>query len=451
MLIKFRLLLLWTMLRSKVRLALEKCGVGFFARVLRLQVLLWWKLKYELRLLVDTSRSEGFDPTFDKVVHLAALRLARPYAIDENVYKLRSDLLSADCIRILDFCDGDERKRLRLEYEENKEAVDQLLANHGAASTISTTLTSYFQLESFLQNRLGNKKGQEYYMDVARNYDPEVLMPDIKTIRALGRKTRREIKSLETSISDRGALKISLSGPNLNVVLTVVSTLFLVSGYLYSRAFLGHFGVEVAKYFALSDYVAASIDGIQYAVVAAAAGILGSFFGAHYLSRMSFSLKAQTRKKRRFLSSLVPAMLGVSAAIAYVQEVETFYSIAPLFIFSLSFRPVRWFVHRYVKDEDRVIAIFLMLAILTFSLHLFASVRKDIYRIEHAEGSGLKQYDILFKEPVVFNTDATVLLAGNGGYVFLRDASSGKVYIVPRDQIQNISVRNEGPVRLKAP
>ncbi len=451
MLIKYRLLLLWITLWSKVRLALAKRGVGIFARVLRLQVLLWWRLKYELRLLVDASRSEGFDPTFDKVVHLAALRLAMPYAIDENVYKLRSDLLSADHIRALDRCDGDERKRLRLEYEENKEAVDQLLANHGGASTVSTTLASYFQLESFLQNCLGNKEGQEYYMNVARNYDPEVLMPDIRAIRALGRKTQREIKSLKTSISDREALKISLSGQNLPAVLTVVSTLFLVSGYLYSRAFLGYFGVEVAKYFALSDYVAASIDGIHYAVVAAVGASLGNFLGAHSLSRMPFSLEVQTRRKRRIQYSLVTAMLGVGTASTYVRELEEFYSIAPLFIFLLSYRPVSWLVCRYVKAEDRVLAIFVILAILAFSLYLFASVRKDIYRIEHTEASDLKQYDIVFKEPVVFSTDAIVLLAANGGYVFLRDASSGKVYIIPRDQIQNISVRNEEPVKHKVP
>ena len=126
------------------------------------------------------------------------------------------------------------------------------------------------------------------FASFARNYDLEVSLPDAKTIRALLRKTKKEVKSLEESISDREALKITLSGHNLTALISVMSALFLASGYLYSRAFLGHFGVDVAKYFALSDYNAASIEGIRYSIVAAVAGSLGAYLRIHSLSRMSY-------------------------------------------------------------------------------------------------------------------------------------------------------------------
>ena len=185
-------------------------------------------------------------------------------------------------------------------------------------------------------------------------------------------------------------------------MLTVLSALFLVSGYLYSRAFLGHFGVEVAKYFSLSDYVAASIDGIRYAVVAAIMGSLGCFLGVHSLSRMSYAEAVQTSSERRIYASLVTATFCVGAVTAYVQDSETFYGIAALFIFLLSLRPVSWLIRRYFEEKDGILAFFLVLLVLTFSLHLFASVRRDIHRIEHAEASALKQYDISFKGPVAF-------------------------------------------------
>ena len=437
--IKLQLLFKIYLLRSKLRLVLRKFGFGVFPRALKLQSCLWWKLEYQLRLLDDASRSEGFDPNFDKIVHLAALRLAEPATFDENIAKLLYD----DPFPIFSRADEDTRERHRLDYDENKEAVDQLVASHGGKAEISTTLTEYSQVKSFIENYLGNKRAQEHYMSSARSYDPTVSVPDVKTFRALLRKTRRELKSLKVSVSDREAFKISLSSQNLTAVFTVLSAFFLVSGYLYSGAFLGYFGVEVAQYFSLSDYVAASIDGIRYAVVAAVVGSLGCFLGMHNVSRMSYTEAAETISGRRTYASLVKASLFIATATAYVRESETFYGSAALFIFLLSFRPVSWFVRRYFEHKDGVLAYFLILSTLSFSLHLFASVRRDIYRIEHTEASELKLYDISFKEPVAFTPETTVLLAANSGYMFLRDAASGKVYIIPTDQVQDISIRND--------
>ena len=441
--IKLRLLLFKITLGFKLRSALNKFGFGVFARALKLQSCLWWKLKYQLRLLDDASLSEGFDPKFDKIVHLAALRLADPETVDENVHKLLYDDLSPHVASLGE----DTRKRLRLDYEANKEAVDQLVASHGGIAPITTTLTRYFQVKSFLQNYLGNEKRQEYYISSAKRYDPEVSVPDVKTIRALLHETRREVKSLEASISDREALKISLSSQNFTAVLSMLSGLFLVSGYLYSRAFLGHYGVEVAHYFSLSDYIAASIEGIRYSVAATVLGILGAFLGEHSISRMSYAQAARTTIDRRFIYFLSTAGACGVAIIAYFQDTERFYALTVLSILMLSAWPVRWLVRHYFKDKDWTLADFLILAVLLFSLYLFASIRTDIHRIEHGEANDLKQYNISFKEPVTFNPETTVLLAANSRYLFLRDTASGKVYIIPTDQVQNIVVRNEEPIQ----
>lgn len=454
-------------LRIKLLLLLSKFGFGLFARSLRLNVCLFWKLKCQLRLLDDTSHSEGFDPEFDKVVHLAALRLAVPGTFDENVH----NLLHENRFGSLDSLHEDRRNRLqpsyekvkksmdhivarnrrhRLDYDENKEAVDQLVAKCGVQAAIRTTLTRIFQVKSLIENLVGNKKGQEYYMGSARSYDPEASVPDVRTVRALLRETRKEIRSLETSISDREALKISLSIQDLTAGLTALSVLFLVSGYLYNRALLGNFGVEVAKYFSLSDYVAASMDGIEYSLMAAVVGSLGGFLGAHSVSRMSFARAEETGSRRRTTFRLLITGNCCAAIIVYFVEPEAFYRLSAVAIISLSFRPVFWFVYRYFHDKDWTLARFLILSVLMFSLHLYASVQTEIYRIEHKAVSDLKKYDISFKGPVAFNTDTTVLLVANSGHLFLRDTATGKVFITPRSQVQSIAVRNDA-FKLKYP
>jgi hypothetical protein len=50
-----------------------------------------------------------------------------------------------------------------------------------------------------------------------------------------------------------------LHGP---LTLPLVSALFLFSGWMFNAIFFGHFGLPVGRYFALSDYLAASIDGL---------------------------------------------------------------------------------------------------------------------------------------------------------------------------------------------
>ena len=368
--IKLRLLLFGISLKLKFRLALIKLGFGVHTQALKLHSCLWWKLKHQLRLLDDSSHSEGFDPTFDKIVHLAALRLAMPHILDENVYQLRAGWWASAGLPAVAGIDEDARKHLRLEYEENKEAVDQLLSDHGGAAAITTTLTSYFQVESFLQNYLGNEKGQEYYISSARSYDPKVLRLDVKTVRALLRKTRREIKSLTASISDREAFKISLPTQNLTALLSWVSALFLASGYLYCRAFLGHFGVEVDKYFSLSDYVAASIEGIRLSVVATVSGCLGGFFARHSISRMSYAQASESAIHRRIQFILYAALIWGVTATAYFRDLEAFYSLAAVSILSLLFWPVGWLVHHYFDRQGLAPRIFLD----PISLNILASL-----------------------------------------------------------------------------
>ncbi|NQD36536.1 hypothetical protein HPT27_05830 [Permianibacter sp. IMCC34836] len=52
------------------------------------------------------------------------------------------------------------------------------------------------------------------------------------------------------------------------LTLPVVSALFLFSGWLFNSIFFSHFGLPVGRYFGLSDYLAASIEGLVPACIA---------------------------------------------------------------------------------------------------------------------------------------------------------------------------------------
>ncbi len=248
-------------------------------------------------------------------------------------------------------------------------------------------------------------------------------------------------------ISDREAFKLSFSSQNIAALLSLLSALFLVSGYLYNRVFLGHFGVEVAKYFSLSDYMAASIEGIERPLVATFVGclgaILGAILGARSVRRMSHAQARKARIHLRIQMFLFIAGLCGLVIFAYFRDSALFYVLAALFIVVLSNWLVNWLVRRYFESKNWILVHFLVVSTLAFLLYTFAFARAAVHRIEHGRANDLKQYAISFKEPIVLNSENLMLLAANSGYLFLRDTSSGNVYIVPADRIQFISVRGE--------
>ena len=79
--------------------------------------------------------------------------------------------------------------------------------------------------------------------------------------------SKKELRPLQMRMKadrladDRGWLQQPLTLP-------LASTLFLFSGYLFNTILFGHFGLPVGRYFGLSDYLAASIDGLIPATIA---------------------------------------------------------------------------------------------------------------------------------------------------------------------------------------
>ena len=435
--IRSRLFLIRFTLIWKLRLTIRKLGFGYCARAVRLQSCLWWNLKYQLRLLDDSSYSEGFDPTFDKIVHLAAVRLTTPHAFDEKA----NELFSIDPVPRAVILDENERKTICREYYENRQAIHAFLERFGDSREIAVILSKYFQVNGSIQNYFGNNNARDYYMKCAKAFDSNVLNLDIYGVRNLLRKSRRDLKHLKTSISDRQALRISLPTRNIPTVLSVISTLFLISGYLYSRALLGHFGIEVDKFFLLSDYISASIEGISYSIFATISGAIGVFLGRHSVSRMSYLSFAQHRIPIQIQYYSFVTIFGFTAIVAYLRNLESAYFLGAMAILFLSSRPIIWVVRRYVKDEDQSAANFVTFSILVFFLHLFVSVGVEIHKIKHGTISDLKQYNTSFKEATI-SENTTILLAANSRYLFLRDMVNGTVHIVPVSQVQDVSVRH---------
>jgi hypothetical protein len=411
-------------LAYKVRLWVFKSGTKLRLRLLS-------KLKYQLRLSDAASRSEGFDEVFDKVVHIAACRLLMPEIFDSGV----GEQLSERQRGFVRKCD-----RIRNEYERNKEAADNLVASALRSEAVKATVTAHALVEGFCAVQSSDDVAAKYYLALAQKYDPEARSIDFHGLRLMARQTRKELRSLRYQISDREAIKIPLSSADMRTLASLASAFFLLSGYLYNYFLLGHFGIDVSKYFSLSDYLASSMDAVWYSASGAAIALVYYFLGMHSASRRSFAELKVLKERRGYVPYLLAALMLASAVQLRLAQSEQFYTAVFGVILIVTYPVVPWVSRRFFKEP--LTATLAMVFVISFSGYMYESIARKIYRIEHGISRQATDYAIKLKNPVPIDGSKAVLIDANSSFLFLR-GSNKEVYIVPRGQVEYVSVRAE--------
>ena len=253
----------------------------------------------------------------------------------------------------------------------------------------------------------------------ARNVSESTsLTAQIKAVRSL------RVEFLKIRMSTRGVSLDKVGG-----LLPIFSGFFLLSGYVYNRLLLNPFGIDVSRFFGLSDYLSASLVGIEPMILALGATFVGSFF---YASSTRLAHLNRLIGARRYLDVFALAALMVALVLVYLNRqapVETriiyWYLLAILLVttvpnlYSMKFKqPVKaYFVMTYTP---------LFFCVLAF----FATHQR-----------------IQFDDPERFRLDYLVtqdgvsteyqMLAGNSLYLFLRDKDK-QVTILPLEAVEQI-------------
>jgi len=387
------------------------------------QQLVKHKLLYRIRLL---EPSEGTDKDFDLVVHLASLKILTPEIFDDHAPIFLSPNLP-ELERVYS-----ERKS---EYLGKKNAVDSLVDRIKMNAEVKKLTETYNLLRHFESSYLKKKDEADYYLLKARKINAAVTPLNTSDLFALERSLRKDINKIRAELSDREAIKISLSVQNATALISVVSSIFLISGYLYNQLLLSEFGIEVSKFFTLTDYLASSIDAIRYSASSAVIGIAAYFWGAHDASRKSVAQIEIERKQVVYLPYIILLVAIFSSIFAYIRNSIAFYDRIYMVIIFASMLSAPWVARRYFKEP--LVAIFLIVFLFTFSGHLFISVKKTIYTFKY-DNKKIENYKIIFKKDIPIESSALVLIAGNSNYLFFIDEEKNGV-IIPRDQVQYIT------------
>jgi len=181
-------------------------------------------------------------------------------------------------LTVTKLCDLKYDKQQYEEFERaNEKAIENEIQTALKDSEIRSWLAIRFELSAFISKLIEHEDEYNISREKAKTFDINTIQITINNLRNIEYLIRSRLKFFKSLVDEQD--KISLSATQLVAGITLVSTVFIVTGYLYINYFLSSFGVNVSLYFSLTDYLASSIENIQSVAVSAIVGTISVLFG----------------------------------------------------------------------------------------------------------------------------------------------------------------------------
>ena len=164
-------------------------------------------------------------------------------------------------------------------YTDNRELYDEeyscALSNKEFAEKYNTHLLLYkYYLRDSLEYHSNNRDKLEL---PEKLFDTSIPVLDREQIDSLSRDVKREYNKKTKEIKEKLELdkfraeyekipKIEITPNKLITVFSIFSILFICTGVIYNQLYLGYFGIELSKFFSVTDYISSSIDKIFFSL-----------------------------------------------------------------------------------------------------------------------------------------------------------------------------------------
>ena len=229
---------------------------------------------------------------------------------------------------------------------------------------------------------------------------------------------------------------ISVRLQHFALIAPVLSLIFVISGYLYTKIVYGHFGVDASQFFTLGDYLAGSINQIWFAL--AAITLYLSIVVFMYRRNLEYDTEPFFKDAHKFpgaLAIVLIILIGFFAflRLAYVREWVIFWFLVPMSFILVENRVAR-IVARFFNNPFQVTAA-VMLALL-FSVSI---VSQSVRKIVSVEKSREQKTFVVQTADKEFTNEEFVFLGRNQRYIFLFKKGAG-TQIIPLEQIKEMSM-----------
>ncbi len=401
----------------------------------KIQTRLFMLLDYELRYRDDSALMKGFNRSKDLLLRLSCYRILEPEIFSDTpkLKFFKDPSLSNDS-------EGNYSK-IDSDYIANKEEVDRIVER--AQVLFKDIVESYFLVKANLAGINTKTQIEKYFLDRARDINKDSRSLSGGGIILLRKETNERISWLKEEISERNSIKIKPSFQDVVYGITIMSSVFFISGYIYVYVLLGNLGVEVSKYFSLGDYLSASIDCIRCSVQSAVFAISGYLFRVYedFRKTSNYVLHLQTRWREPLFLLLFVAF-GLTAVVGWRRSLpNTFFLGLELILVLIIFSFSPWIAKKFSSTSLK--PLFFTLFLLFFLCNLLTRTSKEIYYFKNSDISESKKYNFFFNEDLKIDLveEDLVLVMSNNKYLFFYDPQIRKSVIVPERAIKYIIAR----------
>ncbi len=377
-------------------------------------------LRYQLQFRIGRVMPLGNDKALDLAVRGAMAELMFP---TQSVSAEYADVFKK-------FNDPSTKKQIA-------ELVNGALDDPDLKSTIIEAL----QFQYLIYKTLRRKEDSEEMAALIEHFGGTLPEETDKFVKSETLRLKARLRQLADRARDASTFKMDLSLSGIGGVLSVISALFAVSGYVYNTYVYNAIGIDVSLYFSLSDYLAASVEKIRYAGWSTALCLFVIYFQFNHYSRNPSAML--DGREAAFMSAYRYAVLAVFILIAILNYLEgglAYVNVtAGISVIMGLFLAVRV---SSVYFSRPLHAMFSLMFLLTFSISLARSAVMDVLSLQRGSYSLHQNVRIIPSRDLRFDLTKAILVGGNSTYLFFYNANTREGMIIPKSDIREFVVTN---------
>jgi hypothetical protein len=385
-----------------------------------------------IRLSIPAAMQEGHNKTLDRMIHVATLKLLHPDYFRKRIPSYIGKDIFASGVR--------DAMIEHIEfYKENKEEIDQIIKNISRDEEVKNTILIRFMLEHYFKKNISADEFANRMLKKAKSIDPNISEYKRKDVIKVRKKLIKKVSDLRFDLSEREAIKISLSFEKSGLIIGVLSTFFLLSGIIYNSLFYKELGFEAQKYFVLSDYVSSSVEQARASAVGALIGVIALFIGIHSRSRESAaSIEIYREKDRRLRYFLVIVVIIPNLFLFLSGGYKSYLAVSSLIFFiGLIFSP--YVARKYFKDP--LTALFILIFLTGYSGQMYLAIYGEAWTIRNWEvnKTDCPVYDFAVDAFEERKPCELLVIGASGGHFFVMDYVDKRIVAVPRNSLRMAS------------
>jgi hypothetical protein len=227
--------------------------------------------------------------------------------------------------------------------------------------------------------------------------------------------------------------------------------MFLLTGYIYNKYFLGYYNIEVSYFFSSGDYLSTCIDKFYISGMSVFLTLIsfvaGGYIGLRIIADEDiFDIKKNDKLKiiNDRLSDITQIILVLFVTVVTVlhfcfDTITKYNNLKILIIFLIIYIYV-WMLSKKILQKESVYVSMLILSASFFLVNISCELMTDIEKINRSKISDLKKYEFVFDREIKNDHKSLILLSANSGYFFFYDREKNIPVVIPKGSVEYIKL-----------